>query len=177
MAIALSHGGSTIYSSPQPSEELWVGTTEGVMFLKRDGERSWHVGGQTLKGQHISSILVEPSSRTVFAGAFHGSLHASQDGGSTWEKRDQGLTEQNIYALGCTEHNGRPRLYAGTEPAHLFFSDDLGLHWEELPELRSVESVPNWTFPAAPHEAHVKQINFPVQTQISLDHCSSSVVK
>jgi photosystem II stability/assembly factor-like uncharacterized protein len=52
------------------------------------------------------------------------------------------------------------RLFAGTEPAHLFVSDDLGFHWDELPSLRSVPTVPRWTFPAPPHVAHVKHINF-----------------
>src|ERR1051325_55859 len=49
---------------------------------------------------------------------------------------------------------------AGTEPAHLHVSSDMGDTWEELPALRSVPSVPNWTFPGPPHEAHVKNIAF-----------------
>ena len=56
--------------------------------------------------------------------------------------------------------NGRLRVFAGTEPAHLFASEDLGMHWSELPSLRSVPSVPNWSFPAPPHIGHVKHINF-----------------
>ena len=56
--------------------------------------------------------------------------------------------------------NGHVRLFAGTEPAHLFVSEDLGLNWRELPALRSVPSVPKWSFPAPPHVGHVKHINF-----------------
>ena len=56
--------------------------------------------------------------------------------------------------------DGRVRLFAGTEPAHLFVSDDLGVNWSEMPSLRSVPSVPKWNFPAPPHIGHVKHINF-----------------
>jgi len=50
-------------------------------------------------------------------------------------------------------------MYAGTEPAHLFYSDDLGHNWTELPALRSVD-MSRWGFPAPPHIAHTKHINF-----------------
>ena len=36
MAIGLSHGGTTIYSSESPSKEVWVGTKEGVVAIERD---------------------------------------------------------------------------------------------------------------------------------------------
>ena len=36
MTIALSHGGTTIYSSPSPSNEVLVGTREGVVTIARD---------------------------------------------------------------------------------------------------------------------------------------------
>ena len=51
------------------------------------------------------------------------------------------------------------RVFAGTEPAHLFYSDDLGGNWIELPALRSVD-MSKWGFPAPPHIAHTKHINF-----------------
>jgi len=55
---------------------------------------------------------------------------------------------------------GRPRVYAGTQPAHLFYSDDLGKSWTELPGLRQVPGVEKWTFPGPPHQAHAKSITF-----------------
>ena len=79
MAIGLSHGGSNIYSSPSPSDEVLVGTARGVVVLRRDGA-DWHVAHRSLEDRFISSIIVEPESGMVFAGAFHGWLHASADG-------------------------------------------------------------------------------------------------
>lgn len=161
MAIALSHGGSTIYSSPSPSREVLVGTADGIAIIARDPEGpGWHIAHRALTGLHISAIIQEPASGLIFAGAFHGSLHVSADGGRTWERRDNGLTQDDVYSLAATRVHGRTRVYVGTEPAHLFYSDDLGHHWQELPALRSVPSVPRWHFPAPPHIGHVKHITF-----------------
>jgi photosystem II stability/assembly factor-like uncharacterized protein len=158
MAIALSHGGTTVYSVAAPSDEVLVGTLHGVVTLVRDG--GWRIARRVLEDRHISAIIEEPDSGVLFAGAFAGGIHASTDGGRTWERRDHGVTEPDVYSLASVRLNGRARLYAGTEPARLFYSDDLGLSWSELPGLRAVPSVPRWTFPAPPHVAHAKHITF-----------------
>ena len=160
MAIGLSHGGSNIYSSPSRSEELLVGTKEGIAILKRGSGAQWDVVHRALPDQFISSIIIEPESGTIFAGAFFGSVHASTDSGRTWERRDNGLTVHDVYSLASVKLNGKVRVYSGTEPAHLFYSEDLGHHWTELPSLRSVPSTPRWTWPAPPHIAHTKFITF-----------------
>jgi len=159
MAIGLSHGGTTIYSSPSRSNEVLVGTREGIAIIARE-RSAWQVAHRALTDRHISAIIMEPESGLTIAGAFHGSVHVSADGGRTWEPRGNGLTQTNVYSLASARVDGHARLYAGTEPAHLFVSDDLGLHWTEVPSLRSVPSVPKWSFPAPPHIGHVKQINF-----------------
>ena len=169
MAIGLSHGGSTLYSSPSPSQEVLVGTREGVVTIEREASGSeWRVKHRALTDKHISAIIKEPESGLTFAGAFHGSVHASADDGKTWEPRNNGLTETDVYSLAARRVNGRVRLFAGTEPAHLFTSDDLGLHWSEVPSLRSVPSVPKWSFPAPPHIGHVKHINFDPDTPTTI---------
>jgi photosystem II stability/assembly factor-like uncharacterized protein len=159
MAIGLSHGGTTIYSSPSRSNEVLVGTREGIAIIARAGS-AWQVAHRALTDRHISAIIMEPESGLTIAGAFHGSVHVSADGGRTWEPRGNGLTQTNVYSLASARVDGHARLYAGTEPAHLFMSDNLGLHWTEVPSLRSVSGVPKWSFPAPPHIGHVKHINF-----------------
>ena len=167
MAIGLSHGGSTIYSSPSLSQEVLVGTKEGVAIIAREGS-GWKLTHRALTDKHISAIIIEPESGLTFAGAFHGSIHASPDGGRTWEPRANGLSEANVYSLASARINGHTRLFAGTEPAHLFISDDLGRRWSEVPSLRSVPSVPKWSFPAPPHIGHVKHINFEPQNPTTM---------
>ncbi|MGH7828442.1 MAG: WD40/YVTN/BNR-like repeat-containing protein [Candidatus Binatia bacterium] len=158
MAIGLSHGGSNVYSSPEQSDQLWVGTKDGLVLFERADDGQWRLAHRALRGLHISSIIFEPKSGLLFAGVFFGSVHASADGGKTWERRDHGITMHDVYSLACTVVDGKVRVYAGTQPAHLFYSEDLGQHWSELPALRSVPSAPTWSFPAPPHVAHTKFI-------------------
>jgi photosystem II stability/assembly factor-like uncharacterized protein len=103
---------------------------------------------------------MEPRSGLIFAGVHNGSVYASADSGETWESRSHGLTQPNVYCLGLAGTEQNIRLYAGTEPAHLFESDDLGNTWREITSLRQVPSVDRWTFPAPPHQGHVKNIAF-----------------
>ncbi len=160
MAITLSHGGPTIHRSPAPSRQVLVGTIDGVACIEREpGGSGWRVGRRMLTGKHIHALLVEPESGTLFAGVNHGSIFASPDGGETWERRDKGLTETNVYSLACVRRAHGVRVYAGTEPAHLFCSDDLGQRWTELPALRAGDTS-KWAFPAPPHVAHTKHIEF-----------------
>jgi len=168
MPIGLSHGGSNVYSSPSPSDEVWVGTKDGMVLIQRKGTAKWRVAHQALRGLHISSIILEPESGLLLTGAFFGSVHASEDGGKSWGRRDNGLTVRDVYSLAWVRLNGRVRLYAGTEPACLFCSEDFGRHWTELPSLHSVPSAPKWSFPVAPHVAHTKFITF--------DPCDSNSV-
>jgi photosystem II stability/assembly factor-like uncharacterized protein len=108
----------------------------------------------------VGSIAVEPRSGTIFAGVHKGGLWASTDGGGTWERRDRGIDCDDIYGLNCVEASDGVRVYAGTEPAHLYVSTNLGESWTDLPSLREVPGVDKWTFPAPPHEGHVKNIVF-----------------
>src|SRR5712691_10759273 len=157
MALTLSHGGPTIYRSPAPSRQVLVGTIQGVVCMERDpAGPGWHVAHRALTDKHIHALVIEPESGTIFAGANYGSTFASGDGGHTWERRDHGLTEHDVYSLACTQIAGGTRLYAGTEPAHLFSSDDLGRSWTELTALRSVD-MSKWIPCAAthrPYQAH-----------------------
>ncbi len=160
MALILSHGGETSFSSPSPSNEIIVGTKEGVVFIKREtGSSDWKVDRRALTDKHIHAVIEEPVSGTLFAGATQDGVFASEDGGQNWERRDDGISQNDIYSLASSQVSGGTRIFAGTQPAHLFYSDDLGRHWTELPALRAVDTS-QWFFPGPPHIAHTKHINF-----------------
>ena len=160
MALTLSHGGDTIFSSPTRSDEVLVGTKEGVVFIRRSADGSgWGVANRALTDKHIHAVIIEPLSGAIIAGATRDSIYVSEDGGNTWERRDNGITETDIYSLASARVNGGARIFAGSEPAYLYYSDDLGRNWSELAALRSVD-MSGWTFPAPPHIAHTKHINF-----------------
>ena len=119
--LGLSHGGTTIYSADHPSDEVLVGTTDGVVKLRRDGER-WLVAGHSLSGKHIHALLFVEG--TVFAGVWWDGVYASEDGGATWQERDAGIGVRSLFSLAAVEREGGTRLFAGTEPAHLYYSDE-----------------------------------------------------
>ena len=159
MTIAISHGGgSNVLTASWPSDEALVGTIDGVARIVR-GAAGWAFVERTLAEKHIHALAQDPVSGTWFCGVEHGGVYASEDDGHTWEKRDEGITEQDIYSLSVAEVDGKTRVFAGTEPAHLFVSDDLGRTWTEKPALHAQETS-EWRFPAPPHVAHLKHISF-----------------
>lgn len=162
MPICLSPGGQMMTVGAAPEDTLLVGTVDGVFSFARSGG-AWTPQEKSLAGEHISALLFEPTSRTLFAGTFGEALYASGDLGRNWERRDRGLGGREIYSLAGQQLAGRPRVYAGTQPAHLFYSDDLGKNWTELSGLREVPGVEEWTFPGPPHQAHVKSLAFDVK--------------
>jgi photosystem II stability/assembly factor-like uncharacterized protein len=159
MFICLSPGGAMTTEGDARRDTLLVGTVDGIFSFARGGA-TWNQYGHFLPGEHVSAIIFEPESRTLFAGTFGAALHASSDFGKTWERRDRGLRDMEIYTLASHTIGGKTRLYAGTQPAHLFQSDDVGKSWSELPALRQVPGVEQWTFPGPPHQAHVKSLAF-----------------
>jgi len=127
MTIALSHGGGgTVVSSNEPSRRVLVGTLDGVKIIERT-EDGWASIGHSLIGRHVHAIVLEPNSGLWFAGVRKGGVFASADEGQTWEERSDGIPDPDIYSLATAVVDGKTMLYAGTEPANLFVSDDLGL--------------------------------------------------
>jgi photosystem II stability/assembly factor-like uncharacterized protein len=171
MAICVSHGGTTTYLSETPSSEMFVGTVDGVAVLRKDANERWKIHAKTLEGVHVHALLMEPTSGFMFAGLHKGSIYVSKDRGLSWEKKANGITQNDIYCLAAHAIDGSSRLYAGTEPAHLFLSNNLGESWDEIRSLRSVPSVSKWTFPAPPHIGHVKNIAFHPQDSLTIYVC------
>lgn len=159
----LSVCGATTFVSECAPNEILVGTVGGVFILAREDSTRWRVARKTLEGCHVHALVIEPSSGLTFAGACKGSIYASPDFGRTWEHRDRGLTQRDIYCLNFTQAGGRVKLYAGTEPAHLFESDDLGENWREISSLHAVPCAHKATFPAPPFVGKLKDIAFDPQ--------------
>ncbi len=159
MVVSVSPNGKNHYETAGPADEVLVATIDGIVALARPGGE-WRESRRMLEGKHIGSIAIEPTRGVIFAGVHKGGLWASEDGGATWDRRDAGMASNDIYGLNCVVVGSEVRLYAGTEPAHLYVSTDFGASWTELPGLREMPSVDKWTFPAPPHEGHVKNIAF-----------------
>lgn len=165
MDVCLSPNGCNVYNGQDAVGRLLVGTLDGVVTLERSAPGTWQRAGHSLAGLHVSSLLLEPERGYYFAGIHGEGLYFSEDGGRSWERRMNGLTQTHVFSLSATRRDGKFVLYAGTEPAHLFRSTDYGLSWQELPSLRQVPDSDKWVFPAPPHVAHVKAMAFDPRDQ------------
>jgi photosystem II stability/assembly factor-like uncharacterized protein len=159
MIACLSPNGQNLRNGDAPPTRLLVATIRGINLLERERPGApWTDRGRTLDGHHCSSIMIEPRRGGVFAGMHSGGLYYSADGGETWELRMNGITIDHVFSLGFTHHGDATVLYAGTEPASMFRSDDYGLSWTEQPGVKETEGRDKWSFPAPPHLAHVKSM-------------------
>ncbi len=158
MTICLSPGGSTIYDSPRLSDELMVGTQDGVVRLSNDAG-NWSLADHTLTGHHVCALIQEPRSGRYIAGTHDAGIAVSDDG-AQWRFSNVGLDITNVFSLAAPSTDGRRRIYAGTEPAAIFFSDDLGESWHALKGFETAPNRDTWMFPAPPFIGHVKTFTF-----------------
>jgi len=158
----LSCNGGTATAGETPATVLMVATIRGLHVLGRQGPGSpWSLQRQSLAELHVSSLLWEPVSGLLFAGAHGGGgLWVSADRGASWSPRMEGIEHKHVYTLAAQYRGGRTVLLAGTEPAAVYRSDDLGVTWRTLGSLTAVPGSDQWTFPPPPHIAHVKNIAF-----------------
>jgi photosystem II stability/assembly factor-like uncharacterized protein len=161
MALCLSHGGKTIVTAERPTTHILIGTIDGVVELsRRTPDAPWEESGRCLQGTHVNAILVEPSTGATFVGTQGQGLYVSRDDRRTWARSDSGIPHEKIATISHVEANGQIRLYAGTEPAHLYLSTDVGQSWTEVPTIREVPNVDGWFFGGSKDRAHVKHVNY-----------------
>lgn len=160
MVVCVSPNGAAVSHSEEPASELLVGTIRGIVHFEREAPHlPWREAKRTLEDVHISSVLFEERSGTIFAGGHgQGGLWVSTDDGGTWERRQSGIAENHIFHLAAQYRGDGVRILAGVEPASLYFSDDMGLTWTKLPALNKVPGTEKWTFPPPPHLAHAKNV-------------------
>ena len=96
MAIGLSHGGTNVYSSKERARQLWVATKDGLVLYERADDGKWREARRALRGQHISSIIFEP---THFS-----RIHLSD---LIIRRSSVGVWIDYIYSLGWKPNTGR----------------------------------------------------------------------
>ena len=138
---------------------LWVATTAGLVRLKPrvNGE----AGAETVlpTSQPIMALAADESGERCTVGLYRGGVLATTDAGRTWLDRGAELPMRDVRALAT--HPGNPSVvFAGTEPAALFVSEDGGGKWRELEGVRSHPRRTEWRFPVPPFRAHVRAITF-----------------
>lgn len=140
-----------------PVVRLLVGTRKGAFVYTSDEKREqWRRSEPMLKGwpiYHMSADIRSERPRLYAAAnnAWWGrSIARSDDWGATWEQRTQGLAFpadlglpiENIW---CLEPGAEPgEVYAGTDPAGLFLSEDGGATWHSVDGINRHEFRPFW---------------------------------
>ncbi|HLG73681.1 MAG TPA: hypothetical protein VK009_24955 [Chloroflexota bacterium] len=157
---------------------LYVGTNDGVQVLSvRGGEAelvSEGLGGTIVQAEAGSASSPE----RVFVAVAHSGLYRTDDAGKRWTK----VLDGDMRSVTVDPTDDRV-VYAGTDPVHLYRSEDGGDTWQELESLQrlpeethqrlgeteqvemSNSHVPtfrhrrqDWWFPVEPHEGHVLQM-------------------
>lgn len=115
---------------------ILAGTAEGVFALAANGPE------HRLESRCVRD-LVRLGGR-LFAGTDAG-LFVSDDDGAAW--RFAGLGDREIWQV---RGAGARTVYASTQPAALFRSDDGGDTWRELPALADDPAAADWCLPLSP---------------------------
>ncbi|WP_322094297.1 WD40/YVTN/BNR-like repeat-containing protein [Paraburkholderia bannensis] len=162
MIAILSCNGGTVTHGEGPATTLLVATLRGMQVFGRSGEAdTWRLTRTALEHLHVSALLYEPESKSLFAGAHgNGGLWVSEDLGMNWKPCSEGIKSAHIYTLAAQPRAQGVVLYAGTEPSALYRSDDLGRRWTEVSAMLEVPGQERWEFPPPPHIAHVKNVAF-----------------
>ena len=122
---------------------VFVVTSTGVVAFTLEGDRVSDVA-PALEGADPRCVAVDPRDPDrVYVGTFDSGLYASADGGRTWSRAGEGLTDPRVLAVSVSpshQEAGISVVYAGTEPSNLYRSEDGGQRWQLLPALRSCQA-------------------------------------
>lgn len=161
MLVCLSPNGLNRFAGKEPPTRLLVATEKGISVLERASPgAAWHLAATTLPDSHATTLTTLPGRSGVVVGTHGDGVFLSADDGLTWEPRSSGLAIMDVYSVAAVLKKDGLTVYAGTQPAALFVSRDLGQSWTELPGLRQVPGTEHWTFPAPPRIAHTKMLVF-----------------
>jgi hypothetical protein len=154
--ILLSNGGTNIQRNSSRSDQILIGTVDGVALLART-DRGWTVKHRALQGVFVSAVTALEDG-TLFAATRGVGIARSEDSGITWKWINDGLSHHEFWSARAGRLMGRDAVFVGALPAHLYVSEDKGNSWRELKAFRDAKSVSKWTFPPPPRIGHIKDI-------------------
>ncbi len=131
---------------------LLVATKKGVFMIESDrGRARWEVRGPFCETWPMFDATYDPASSAVYAAGgsewYGPAVWRSTDLGRSWTHSSQGLTygdEGPGIATVWSVLAAHGAVYAGTDPAGLFRSDDGGVTWQHVTGLREHPSRPSW---------------------------------
>src|SRR6266849_5866536 len=156
---------------------VYAGTYDGVQVLSlRNGNTD--LGSTAFSDEIVQALGGSPQKPERVVVGLRNGLHRSDDAGLHWRK----VLDGDFRSVAIDPTDDRV-IYAGTDPVHLFRSEDGGDSWEELTSLQRLpdetheklgEAEPasmggfqqqgfrhrrqDWWFPVPPHQGHVLQM-------------------
>jgi photosystem II stability/assembly factor-like uncharacterized protein len=125
-------------SDPAQPSVLYLGTTDGEIFVSRDAGANWQQLGAAGENQNavVTAIIVDPrdsarlyaSTWTREAAGESGGVFLSSDGGVTW--RDSGLVGHAVRALAQADSD--PAVLVAGALDGVFLSRDSGETWQRV---------------------------------------------
>lgn len=137
---------------PFPAEDVWhvaidpsnpqhliAGTRPAALYRSTNGGANWQLldvpGLQTFStinmgATRVTQILFEPDApQRVWATVEIGGIFLSEDGGQTWQARDQGLISADVHGLVILNRPDGSQLLLATTNRGLHESTDQGRQW------------------------------------------------
>jgi len=134
---------------------MYAGTQRGMQVL-RSTDSGWQQVSESFQDGVIDSLAgCQQTPERVFAAVIGDGLYRTEDAGAHWSRVLEG--DMRAVTVDPTDDNV---VYAGTEPVHLYRSEDRGDSWEELGGIHKLpEDVrKRFWFPREPHQGHVRNI-------------------
>lgn len=126
--------------------DLYVATGDGFAHLKHEGE-VWQLR-LALEGSRVHTLVVDARHQsTLYCASTTEGVWKTGDGGVRWANLSSNIGSSRIASLAIGLADGA--LYAGGVPAALWVSHDDGKNWEELENLKLVDSATHWNTPFA----------------------------
>jgi photosystem II stability/assembly factor-like uncharacterized protein len=134
---------------------LILASEQGLMICESNGV-AWHITLRGLMDQHVTCVTAQEG--VILAGTRNG-IFRSADQGNTWREASNGLTARHVRWMAF--HPDRPTLvFAGTEPANIFVSQDGGDSWRACPEVGQLRDRFRWSLPYSPEAGCVRGFAF-----------------
>jgi len=129
---------------PARPDTLYVGTSGGEVYVSNDAAKSWQNPRNSVPfpGYVVDSLVIDRNGRLWAAcwGLWGGGVIAvSDDGGSSWIRRDGGLEDFSVRAIAVDPHDADFVIAGGLTGVYRSF--DAGCTWEKISDQENVESV------------------------------------
>ena len=127
--------------SPKDRGTLWAGTDDGLLHLTRDGGKQWQdvtppelkpwAKVSVIEASHFDAQAAYAAINTLRLDDLRPHLLRTRDAGKSWQAITAGLPDGFVVNVVREDPRKRGLLFAGTEQA-VFFSSDDGDHWAPL---------------------------------------------